>query len=304
MPYTNEHAARLIDPGKFDKFRRTNGGKLYNKIEVPETIAIIWGHLKDTENDWAAQALRFPVKNWTEKEAKKWLADNEVKYIAFEPAEEKQENMEKEVRYFETKINFQNIPEEAFDKMGEKNISLASGHFLVFNQETELWKNYFEKIDPGALDDVLNDDVRVLFNHDSNMILARTTAKTAKISKDEKGGIAEWTFPETTYGKDLIVSIKRGDITGMSFGFTVDKQSWEEDKETGKVVRTILKLRRLYDVSPVTFPAYQQTDVALRAFDQYKAEKSITQTDEEEIKNKIKIQQERMKTKIAILKCK
>lgn len=86
-PYPNEHAARLISPDKFDEFRRTKGGKLYNKIDVPATISIIWGHLKGENTDsWAAQALRFPTKSWTEEEAKKWLADNEVKFISFEKA--------------------------------------------------------------------------------------------------------------------------------------------------------------------------------------------------------------------------
>lgn len=88
-PYPNEHSPRLQDPDKFDKFRRTAGGKLFNRIEVPTTITIIWGHLKDGEpNDWAAQALRFPTKDWTVAEAKKWLKDNDVKYTDFEPAKE------------------------------------------------------------------------------------------------------------------------------------------------------------------------------------------------------------------------
>jgi len=88
-PYPSEHAARLVDPEKFDKFRRKADGKLYNTIKVPETIDVIWGHLESGEDDdWAAQALRFPTKDWTEAEAKAWLKDNKVKYIEFEPAKE------------------------------------------------------------------------------------------------------------------------------------------------------------------------------------------------------------------------
>jgi hypothetical protein len=88
-PYENEHAARLVDPAKFDRFRRKADGKLYNTIKVPETVDIVWGHLKDgADDDWAAQALRFPTKDWTEAEAKAWLKDNKVKYIEFEPAKE------------------------------------------------------------------------------------------------------------------------------------------------------------------------------------------------------------------------
>ena len=86
-PYPNEHSARLQDPDKFDKIRRKADGTLFNKVKVPSTIDVLWGHLKDGEaDDWAAQALRFPTKDWTAAEAKKWLKDNEVKYIAFEPA--------------------------------------------------------------------------------------------------------------------------------------------------------------------------------------------------------------------------
>lgn len=89
MPYPNEHACRLQDPAKFDKFRRTSGGKLYNKINVPKTISIIWGHSKgQDDNAWAPQALRFPKTKWTADEAKKWLKDNEVKGTFEAAAEE------------------------------------------------------------------------------------------------------------------------------------------------------------------------------------------------------------------------
>jgi hypothetical protein len=83
-PYPNEHAARLIQPDKFDRFRRTKGGTVQGK-KVPKTISVIWGHLKDSD-EWAAQALRFPKKSWTAAQAKKWLKDNGIKYISFEPA--------------------------------------------------------------------------------------------------------------------------------------------------------------------------------------------------------------------------
>lgn len=85
-PYPNEHAARLIEPEKFDKFRRTKGGNLHGK-KVPATISIIWGHLKDKpDSAWAAQALRFPTSSWTADEAKKWLKDNDISYKEFAPA--------------------------------------------------------------------------------------------------------------------------------------------------------------------------------------------------------------------------
>jgi len=90
-PYPNEHSARLQDPTKFEpkSFRRTKGGVLYGSKKIPNTISIIWGKLENKAKPTdppIAQALRFPIKNWTATEAKKWLADNNIKYILFEPA--------------------------------------------------------------------------------------------------------------------------------------------------------------------------------------------------------------------------
>lgn len=103
MPYENEHSARLKDPKDFkeqpdwakkgQKFARSPDGKIYGKIKVPSTVDVVWGQLKNQSGKQAApQSLRFPTKNWTATEAKKWLKDNNVKYQRFEPAkkEEKQ----------------------------------------------------------------------------------------------------------------------------------------------------------------------------------------------------------------------
>ena len=91
MPYPNKHSARLKNPDDFDpkSFRRTEGGTLYGKIKVPATIGIIWGKLKGKakpSDPVVPQALRFPTKNWTEEHARKWLKDNNIKPISFEPA--------------------------------------------------------------------------------------------------------------------------------------------------------------------------------------------------------------------------
>jgi hypothetical protein len=87
-PYPNEHAARLADPDSMDEFRRKADGEVRGK-KVPDTADVIWGHLKDgDENAWAPQAIRFPTKDWTVEQAKKWLEDNDIKPILFEPAKE------------------------------------------------------------------------------------------------------------------------------------------------------------------------------------------------------------------------
>ena len=90
-PFPNEHSARIKSPGLFDPdtFKRTTDGTIYGSKKVPATIAVIWGKLKDSadpDDKPIPQALRFPVKNWTAAEAKKWLKDNEISYMKFEPA--------------------------------------------------------------------------------------------------------------------------------------------------------------------------------------------------------------------------
>lgn len=91
MPYPNEHAARLQDPSKYDEFRRTTGGKLFNKVAVPKTISIIWGHPKGApDGTFVPQALRFAKKSFTADEAKAWLKDNDVKASGFEAAANEQ----------------------------------------------------------------------------------------------------------------------------------------------------------------------------------------------------------------------
>ena len=94
MPYPHEHSARLIDPKKMDpdSYRRKNGGIIYGNKKVPKTIAIIWakykGKAKKSDKP-VPQALRFPIAVWTEAKAKKWLKDNNISYIKFEPATKK-----------------------------------------------------------------------------------------------------------------------------------------------------------------------------------------------------------------------
>lgn len=109
-PYPNEHAARLQDPDEFDRFRRTKDGKLFGRIKVPETIFVVWGRFRNTENEWAAQSIRFPVKHWTAEEAKKWLQENEIEYVTFEEAEP--QKVEEKAEWTIAYIN--SLPDAAF----------------------------------------------------------------------------------------------------------------------------------------------------------------------------------------------
>ncbi len=156
-------------------------------------------------------------------------------------------------------------------RMEEGETVKVVGHASVYNTMSEDLGGFREIIAPGAFDNVLENDVRALINHDGNLILARTTSGTLALSTDEKGLRYEFEMPETSYGKDLAVSMKRGDITQSSFAFTVADDSWET--RDGMDVRTINKVKRLFDVSPVTYPAYPDADnlvIAQRGLSVYK----------------------------------
>lgn len=140
------------------------------------------------------------------------------------------------------------------------------GHAAVFNALSEDLGGFREMIAPGAFADAIGkDDVRALFNHDPNFVLGRTRSQTLRLSEDERGLAIAIDLPDTQTIRDLVVApIERGDVSQMSFAFAVrpNGQDWAKDDE-GRVVRT-LKRVRLFDVSPVTYPAYPQTDVAVR----------------------------------------
>lgn len=153
----------------------------------------------------------------------------------------------------------------------EGQAPLIRGHAAVFNQLSEDLGGFREQIAPGAFAEAIQkDDVRALFNHDSNLVLGRNQAGTLRLAENAHGLAIEIDPPATSYARDLMVSMKRGDVTQMSFGFSIRPggQDWAKDDE-GRVIRTLKRLR-LFDVSPVTFPAYPQTDVALRELRAYR----------------------------------
>jgi HK97 family phage prohead protease len=150
---------------------------------------------------------------------------------------------------------------------GEGKGAVIRGHAAVFNQLSEDLGGFREQIAPGAFATAIDgsDDVRALFNHDANYILGRNRSKTLRMKEDSRGLAIEIDAPDTQTIRDLVLApIERGDVSQMSFGFTVrpNGQDWAKDDE-GRVVRT-LKALRTFDVSPVVFPAYPQTDVGLR----------------------------------------
>lgn len=170
-------------------------------------------------------------------------------------------NNPKESRFFSTGIEIRS----------ENGVNTLFGHAAVFNSRSLDLGGFTEFIKPGAFKRALSEkqNVVALFNHDSNMVLGRSTAGTLRMAEDDKGLRFEIDLPNTQLGKDLTESVRRGDITGCSFAFRTVKQEWRD--VGGKTERDLLDVD-LFDVGPVTYPAYPATDAAVRSMDEWKRE--------------------------------
>ena len=154
------------------------------------------------------------------------------------------------------------------------------GYGAVFNSQSNDLGGFREFIAPGAFDGRLEDDVRFLVNHDANLILARTTNGTLRLSVDEKGLRYEADLPNTSTARDLMELLKNGTISQSSFAFTVEEDSWEV--KDGMNIRTIDKVSQLFDVSSVVFPAYSSasSSVALRSMKEWQEKEQAKKLEE------------------------
>ena len=167
--------------------------------------------------------------------------------------------MNKEIRSLEFEIR-------AEETGNEERAGRLTGTPIVFNQVTDLgWIR--EVIEPGALDNTDLKDVRFLVGHDTSGIpLARSrnnnASSTMQLSVNENGMDirVDLDIENNPRAKELYSAVKRGDITGMSFMFTVDKDAWE-DLESEQPLRRITAISRVFEVSAVTFPAYEGTSL-------------------------------------------
>lgn len=145
-------------------------------------------------------------------------------------------------------------------RTGENGRTIG-GYAAIFNSVADIGGFFREQIAPGAFESALDGDVRALFDHDTAHVLGRTKSGTLRLAEDDKGLAVEIDLPDTSIARDLAASMERGDIDGMSFGFRVTKQEWDESGEIP--LRTIREVE-LFEVSVVTFPAYTDTEAALR----------------------------------------
>lgn len=144
----------------------------------------------------------------------------------------------------------------------ENGESRLVGYASVFNSMSHDLGGFREIVLPGAFRDTLESDleVKALLNHNSDFVLGSKRAKTLRLKEDEHGLRTVIVPPDTSYGRDLVISVQRGDQGGMSFGFVVRSDNWR--KEGGAVVRELRQVD-LIEVSTTPFPAYPQTDVTV-----------------------------------------
>lgn len=154
---------------------------------------------------------------------------------------------------------------------GEKGSRTIRGYAAVFNTDNSQLdkegRGFTERLDPHCFDGVIDhSDVCALYEHDyAPGILARSVngKGTLRLSVDEKGLLCEFDAPHTTLGDNVLESVRRGDLRGMSFAFTVKTDEWSHD-DRDNYTRTVKEVRKLFDVSLVAMPAYDKTSVSLR----------------------------------------
>ena len=152
---------------------------------------------------------------------------------------------------------------------GENMPKEIGGIAAVINSVTDL--GYFEEvIERGAFDNALSKeyDIRCLFNHEAELILGRTLSGTCNVFVNADGNLEYTWVPdyENPTHMSVVRSIMRGDITQSSFAFTIKEQTWSESEKYGSMgKRTIKVIEDLYDVSPVTYPAYADTEADARS---------------------------------------
>ena len=163
---------------------------------------------------------------------------------------------------------------------------IISGYFVVFNSETELYQGVYEEVAPEAFDGVDFSDVKALVDHDTAKVLGRTKASTLRLSVDDKGLYGEITVNENDQeAMNLYSRVIRGDVDQCSFGFEILNEEMIQNSDG--TVKFIIKSLKLYEVSVVTFPAYQDTAVEARSKQIKEAHERTLQARKQNLKEKL-----------------
>jgi HK97 family phage prohead protease len=240
------------------------------------------------------QSVCFYKEKWTKTTSKQWCKDHDYyvdgldetdllfRYRQYDPNENKfryrNQVIEKDsiflvIGYSKGSQNTMNVkkelrfmPFEEWELREDDNKPpKLVGYASVFNQEAEIFGLWREKVAQGAFKKTIKEsDIRALWNHNTDLVLGRNKSGTLSLAEDDHGLKVEIIPPDTQAGRDALTSIKRGDVSQMSIAFQIVKQEWltPDDKKV-LPIRTIREMK-LFEVSPVTFPAFEQTSINAR----------------------------------------
>lgn len=180
-----------------------------------------------------------------------------------------------------------------------ENGKTIKGYAAVFNDVADIGGSFREVIAPGAFKETIGGDIRALVDHDTGRVIGRSKSGTLRLSEDDHGLAVEIDLPDTSDGRDLAHLLERGDISGMSFGFRVTHDEWDETKDIP--TRTIRAVE-LFEVSAVAFPAYEGTELALRARDKAKEEIERAEHNAAQAKARIDARRAKMEQQIRGIK--
>lgn len=289
MPYTNEHAARLHKPD-YDQYRRTHGGTIYGSKKVPKTIDIIWGHYNNEGADaWHPQALRFPISNWTVKQAKKWLSDNNITYIAFEPATNKS-NMEV-TDIAKKKSKLYGVKSSAFGNsikdidMSKRTVQLIGNTYFFMDSDGDVLLPGCCKRSIDQRGPMSNAVAKIKHQHDHKLDTHNVLGKFTTLDERANDGYSvlygESLIPNTTKGNDDLINYQAGIYDNHSIGYRyIDlalcakehsdenvRLSWEKyypllinpEKADQKGSFWAIKEIELFEISTVSFGANSLT---------------------------------------------
>jgi len=166
-----------------------------------------------------------------------------------------------------SKLERRFLASEGADLRADDTARKLAGYASVFNAEAIIMGAWREEVAPGAFaKTIFEHDIRALWNHDENVVLGRNKAGTLRLAEDGHGLHTEIDPPDNEWGRPVFDAIKRGDVTGMSISFRAVKQEWTRPPEGSlELPKRILREAKLYDVSPVTYPAFESTSIGARA---------------------------------------
>lgn len=168
----------------------------------------------------------------------------------------------------------------------DDNNPIIEGYFAVFNSVYELWDGATESIAPGAFDNTISGDIRALINHDTTLVLGRTTAGTLELKVDSHGLWGRVKInPNDQDAMNLHARVERGDVSQCSFGFFIVSEE-TDFRDDGSVHWTITEVD-LFEVSACTFPAYEATSITARTKDFENAKKRRTELWRHEMRERL-----------------